>query len=101
LRLIAVLLVLSACGAAVPPPGPVASAYQPPPLPLTDTCGAGPYAGLIGQPASALERTLIMRQLRLLRGTDAAVPASVPGRINFVITTTPTGGEQITAITCG
>jgi hypothetical protein len=101
LRLIAVLLILSACGRAVAPPGPLASAYQPPPMPLADTCGAGPHAGLIGQPATALERTLIMRQVRLLRGTEAAVPASVPGRINFVITPTPVGGEQIAAITCG
>jgi hypothetical protein len=101
LRLIPSLILLAACGTTAPPDGPIASAYQPPALPLSDTCGATPNAALVGQPATALERVLIMRPVRLLRGAQAAVPATLPTRINFVITPTPAGGEVISAITCG
>jgi hypothetical protein len=97
------LLLLAACGDGQAPVAvaPVASAYQPPALPLSDTCGAAPNAALVGQPATALERVLIMRPVRLLRGAAAAVPATNPTRINFVIAPTPAGGEVIQAITCG
>jgi hypothetical protein len=95
---LALLWLLAACAGSGPQaPGPIASAYQPPPMPLEDTCGASPHAALVGQPATALQRVLIMRPVRLLRGADAAVPATMPVRINFVIDP----AERIVAISCG
>jgi len=77
---------------------PVAAPSGPPvPVGAADTCGAEPYAALVGQRATALERVLILRQVRLLRPDTATTMDYVPERINFVIST----DETITAIRCG
>lgn len=91
---LAVLLLLAGCAVAppVPPaPGPVV------PAAAEDTCGATPHAGLIGQPATALERVLIMRQVRVLRPGDPVTEEYSAARINFVID----GAERIVRIWCG
>lgn len=84
---------LAACGGITAPPAAAVVS----PMPALDTCGAAPYARVIGQPATALERLLIMRPLRVLRPTDPVTLDLNPTRINFIIG----GTEAISAITCG
>lgn len=69
----------------------------PVPLPEQDTCGAGPYAYLVGQDVTALERVLIMRQVRIIRPGQPVTMDYRSERINFRIGPQ----ETITAITCG
>lgn len=102
--LVTVLLPLPAliagCAATSPPlPTPL-------PAPAADTCSARAYAALVGQPATALERQLIMRPVRLVRGSAGAMR---PDRLTFHIATPPGTpadtppriAERITAVTCG
>lgn len=101
LKALTLPLLLAACAAPVmaPPPAPEGAA---------DTCGAAPYARLAGQPATALERELIMRPVRLVRPGEDAAPAR-PGRLTFHIATPPGTpadtpprlAERITAVSCG
>lgn len=89
------LLLLAACEV---PLGPVAGpAPDPLPVGAADTCGAAPHAALIGQPATALEREMILRQVRLIRPNTPVTRDYRQERINFHID----GNEQVTAITCG
>ena len=69
----------------------------PVPPPEQDSCGAGPYAYLVGQPATALERVLIMRQVRIIRPGQPVTMDFRPERINFGIGS----DETIIRITCG
>lgn len=87
------LLLLTACTAPPPsaPPGPAV------PPPGQDSCGAGPYGRLVGQDATALERELILRQVRVIRPGDAITMDVRTERINFDI-----GADgAITRIWCG
>jgi hypothetical protein len=86
------LLTLAACGE----PSVV---MQGPPVPAgsADTCGASAYGSLVGQDATALEKVLIMRQIRIIRPGQAVTMDYSAERINFLI-----GNEnQISQITCG
>lgn len=104
LKAIPLLIALAGCGAGLPAPAP----QQPVPEGAADTCGAAPFAHLVGQPATALERQLILRPVRLVReGDHGAEP--MPTRLTFHIAT-PTNtppdvprivAERITAISCG
>ena len=87
------LVLLAACAAAPPPVAPA------PTLPdaASDTCGASPRAGLVGQPATALERVLIMQQLRILRPADPVTEDFSPARLNIFID----ASERIARLTCG
>lgn len=91
---IGLLTTLAACSTqapiALPPADPV-------PTGANDTCGAAPYGYLIGQDATALERVLILRQVRVIRPLDAVSQDLRPERINFNIG----ADEQIRTITCG
>ena len=87
------LVVLAGCAAA-PPPVPVP---PPVPAPAADTCAAAPYARLIGQDATALERELIMRQVRVIRPGMAVTEEFVGERINFEID----AAGRIARIYCG
>lgn len=88
----ALALILTGCtGDTRPPPGPVVPPTE------TDSCGAAQYAGLIGQDATALERVLILGQVRVIRPGDAVTMDYRPERINFEID----AGERIARITCG
>ncbi len=88
-----VLLALTACVAAPTGPGQ----QQPVPEPMPDTCGATPLAGLVGQDATALERELILRPVRVIRPDMAITMDFSPDRINFDID----GANRITRIWCG
>ncbi len=87
------MLFVAACGE------PAVDAVPGPTLPPegADTCGARPYAYLIGQPATALERVLIMRSIRILRPNDIVTMDFAAERINFMIGT----NEEIASIRCG
>lgn len=89
------LIALSGCNTGLSPTAPPA-----PPLPATpqeDACGAAGYADLIGQDATALERVLIMRPVRVIRPGMAVTMDFRPTRINFEISRE----ETISRIYCG
>jgi len=69
----------------------------PVPPPEEDSCGAGQYAALVGQDATALERVLIMREIRLIRPGQPVTADFRPQRINFLIG----ADESIERISCG
>jgi len=75
---------------------PVAS---PPPLPApeADSCEATPYGRLIGAPATALERELIMRQIRILRPGQPMTMDYRAERLNIEIGP----DERINRLFCG
>lgn len=98
--LLGLCLALAACGAA-PPPVPTAPELPPVPAPAQDSCGAAAHAHLVGRPATALERVLILRQVRLIRPGTPVTEDYSPTRINFHIATPPDAPEYLTAITCG
>ena len=76
-------LLLAACQAAGPPGG---SARDPAvPTGAADTCGAAQHAALVGQDATALERVLILGQVRVIRPGMAVTMDFRPERINFEI----------------
>jgi hypothetical protein len=91
--IVAAGLGLAACAPTeVPPdPGPVV------PVEAEDTCGATPFARLIGQDATALERELILRQVRVIRPDMAVTMDYSEGRINFEVD----DANLITRIFCG
>ena len=62
-----------------------------------ETCGADRYQHLVGQPATVLERTLIMQHLRIV-GPDEAVTMDLrPDRLNFWLDK----GRRIERVDCG
>ncbi len=84
-------LLLAACVAAPDVGSP------PVPQAMADTCGAAPHSALIGQPATALERVLIMRQVRVIYPDTMVTMDFIPTRINFEID----AAGRIARITCG
>ncbi len=56
------------------------------PAPPDDTCNANSYADLIGQDSTALERVMILGQVRVIRPGMAVTMDYRPERINFNIT---------------
>lgn len=92
-----VLLLLAACAAAPPAIGPAPEPGPSVPAGSADTCGATPLAGLIGQPATALERVLVMRQVRILRPDDPFTEEFSAARLNIFIDRS----ERIARLTCG
>ena len=77
--------------------GCTTTAQTPEPTPVNDTCGAADYADLIGQEATALETTLLLGKVRVIRPGDAVTMDFLPDRINFGID----DAELIETITCG
>ncbi|MEL6571702.1 MAG: hypothetical protein AAFQ64_08600 [Pseudomonadota bacterium] len=90
-----VSLGLAACSTRPPaaPPPPVQSG----PEGAADTCGAAPYRYLIGEEATALERVLILRSVRVNWPEDQLDGASKPDRLNFNINAL----GKIVSLTCG
>ncbi len=88
-------LTLAACSTR--PPGEAQTPVQAGPIGAADTCGATPYLYLIGEDATALERVLILRQVRVNWPEDLLDGTSKPERLNFNIT------ERgiVDSITCG
>lgn len=94
-------LLLAGCGVVVPAP-PAGPSLPPVPAPADDTCGAAPHAALVGQPATALERVMILRQVRLIRPGTPVTEDFMPARINFHISAPDVAGvERIARIACG
>lgn len=85
-----IFLVLSAC-ATTEPDLPVL------PSPEADTCNVRQYAALIGQDATALEKVLILGQVRVIRPGMAVTQDYRPERVNFYIA----ANNRITRIVCG
>ena len=93
------LLILIGCAAPALKPG------EQPPLPsltsyptgIDDTCNATPYAVLIGQDATALERVLILREVRVIRPGSIVTQDYKPQRLNFRIA----DNNQVVELTCG
>lgn len=73
------ILFVAACETATLPPADVV-----PPV-GEDSCGAAEHAALIGQNATALERVLIMRPVRVIRPGMAITMDYSQDRINFDI----------------
>lgn len=76
---------------------PLTERAPPLPPPEQDQCAAGQYAELVGQDATALERVLILGQVRVIRHGTAVTMDYRPERINFVIDPANT----IESIRCG
>ena len=91
---LAVMTALLGCDATVAPVAPDLPAF---PDEQTDTCGAAPHAGLVGQDATALERVLILRQVRVIRPGQPVTRDLRPDRINFEID----AANRIARIFCG
>ncbi len=89
--------VLTAAACSTQPPAAPAAPAQAGPIGSADTCGATPYIYLIGEDATALERVLILRQVRVNWPEDTLDGISKPERLNFNITQAGT----IESITCG
>jgi hypothetical protein len=90
------LMALAACS----PPAP--SAPQPPvqdalPSGLGDTCNAVRYHTLLNQDATALERILILGQVRIIRPGTITTQDYLPERMNFHVGT----DGKIAKISCG
>ena len=79
MRYLILPLLLAACAAAPPRPAPS------PPAADQGTCGAAERQRLVGAPATALERELILGQVRVIRPGDAVTMDFSPQRINFEI----------------
>lgn len=91
-------------------PGTPRAAPEPlPPMPVQDSCGAAPYGYLVGQAGVALERVLILRQVRILRDMPAPAGPVRAERINFHLQSLPQADNapptrqdsRIAAISCG
>ena len=86
------LLTLAACE-----PGPAPPSGPPLPPPDADSCGAATHADLVGQDVTALERVLILGQVRVIRPGDTITLDFRPERINFEID----AEDRIARIFCG
>lgn len=93
LFLIAPLVFLAACEM---PQSPAAPSGPIVPPAAEDTCNAAQYTALIGQDATALERVLLLGQVRVIRPGDAVTMDFRPERINFNVA----ADNRITTITC-
>lgn len=82
---------LAGCAAPVPVPAPR------PALAAGDACGASAQAGRVGQDATALERVLILREVRVIRPGQPVTEDLRPTRLNFEIG--PEG--RIARVFCG
>jgi hypothetical protein len=76
---------------------PERSVANPIPSGIDDTCGAGRYAGIIGQDAFVLERGFRPGEIRVIRPGTVASQEYVPNRLGFEIGTSNT----IRRIICG
>ena len=93
-----VCLALAGCAATSGPissgAGVVAGAF---PTGLDNTCDGERYGTLVGQDATALERVLILGQVRVIRPGMVVTQDYRPERLNFEIG--PDG--RVARITCG
>jgi len=98
MRLAAALAICATCLSCGPrTPSQDTVTVTPAPLPTADTCNASPYVYLIGEDATALERVLILRPVRVNWPEDRADGSSKPERLNFNIS----AQGRIESLTCG
>ncbi|MFO7804953.1 MAG: I78 family peptidase inhibitor [Paracoccaceae bacterium] len=95
-------LLLAACVSTPPPSGVSDSASPLPqsgtyPTGVENSCDGERFGQLVGRDATALERVLIMGQVRIIRPGMVVAQDFRPERINFEIGT----DERIARITCG
>lgn len=83
-----ILVILAGCAATSPPQLPAQT---------DDTCEAANYADLLGQDATALETTLLLGKVRVIRPGDLVTMDFLSDRINFMIA----ADNRIAAINCG
>ncbi|EYD73044.1 I78 family peptidase inhibitor [Limimaricola hongkongensis] len=91
MRYLILPLLLAACASAPHIPTPTPAPADP------GACGAAERQRLVGAPATALERELILGQVRVIRPGDAVTMDFSPTRINFEIDAM----EQIARVYCG
>ena len=72
-------LAIAGCSTVLEPPMPAVPSAE------EDTCNGSQYANLVGQPESALERVLILREVRIIRPGMMVTMDHRPTRLNFVI----------------
>ena len=93
-----VMIAIAGCTAAqtpqIPQVGPIGDTL---PTGMDDTCGAQRYHTLLAQDATALERVLILGQVRVLRPDTIATQDYRPERMNFHIDRR----NRIERISCG
>jgi hypothetical protein len=90
IRLIPALVLLAACVPEVPPPP------GPPPV-GGGRCGAEQLQGLVGQPASVLEKMRFAPPTRIIRPGQPVTEDYSEDRLNIAINR----AEQIESVTCG
>jgi hypothetical protein len=96
-----ILLALAAC-TTTPPSGTTPIAKDPIgldalPKGLSDTCGAVRYHTLLEQDATALEKVLILKQVRVIRPKSIVTQDYLPERMNFHVN----AANRIARISCG
>lgn len=91
------LMALAACTATTPPNATPSAIGNRLPTGMDDTCKATRYHTLLDQDATALERILILGEVRVLRPGTISTQDYRPTRMNFHV------GEngKITQIACG
>tara|TARA_R110002167_G_scaffold1426_1_gene6656 strand:- start:124141 stop:124542 length:402 start_codon:yes stop_codon:yes gene_type:complete len=95
MKKLVIFVVLAACTSVAPMP--TAPVIQRLPVGVADTCGAARYQTLLDQGATALERVLILGEVRIIRPSTIVTQDFRPTRMNFHIGT----DGQIAQISCG
>ena len=95
MRYLILPLLLAACAPLAQPPGPTPPPASSPADP--GRCGAAKRQRLLGAPVTALERELILGQVRVIRPDDLVTMDFREDRINFEID----ASERIARIYCG
>lgn len=90
-------LILVACVAPGPELPPVGAGSDSRSVVTNDTCGAGAFAGLIGQPRSVLDATILPEDARVVFVDDAMTTDFDETRITVVID----GNTDIERVFCG
>ena len=80
------LFALCACGQAVPPTAD-----------LPDTCNRSLLAEFVGQPLSAVEKTLLLQPVRVWRPDSFRTTDFLPNRLNIHVDT----ADKIMRLSCG
>lgn len=89
-------MALAACTSA-PVPNPTTPVGDTLPNGIDDTCGAVRYHTLLQQDATALEKVLILGQVRVVRANSILTQDYRPERMNFHIN----AANRIEKISCG
>ena len=92
MKKLVIFVILAACTSVAPKP-----IVQRLPVGVADTCGAAKYQTLLDQDATALERVLILGEVRIIRPSTIVTQDFRPLRMNFHIGL----DGKIAQISCG